>query len=143
MKIAKLFLVSFFSIMLFGCSTISQYSHYAYTQSVNLKVDSMNVMMEAVENYNIHENEVKELILKVEKSYEYEKGRPKNEITIKMWDKLKSPDKDLLGGFLKLWKQKGTLNQSFVEEKSKQIGKAFDEIIGLESGKIKKSDVSE
>lgn len=143
MKIVNVFLASVFSIMFFGCSTISQYSQYAYMQSVNLKVDSMNVMKEASENYGIHEGEIKELMTRVDKSFEYERGRQKNEITVKMWTKMKDPDKDLLGGFFRLWKQKDKLNQAFIEEKTKQVEKAFDEIIGLESGKIKKSEISE
>ena len=112
-------------------------------RSVNLKVDSMNLMAKAAEPYTGHVIDIENLATQVNKAYEYEKGRPKNEITVKMWEKLKDPNKDLLGGYFRLWKQKGILSQAFIDEKGIQIGKAFDEIIGLESGKIKKSDITE
>ena len=77
------------------------------------------------------------MMLRVEKAYEYEKGRPKNEITTQLWEMLIAPDKDLLGTFLKDWKEKGLLGAYLVGEKKKQIGSAFDKIIELESGKRK------
>jgi hypothetical protein len=36
-----------------------------------------------------------------------------------------------------MWKAKGSLSTTFVDEKKIQIGKAFDQIIALESGKQK------
>jgi len=38
---------------------------------------------------------------------------------------------------LKEWKEDGTLMPVYIERKKAQIGKAFDQIIQLESGKIK------
>ena len=135
MKLAKIATLVLFVV---GCASISQYSHYAYIQAVNLKVDSLNLMDNGVEEFSQHEKEVKDLTLNIEKAYQYEKGRPKNDETTKMWEILKSPDRDLLGGFFTLWKKQGKLNEMYIAEKKKQIEKAFDEIIGLESGKIKK-----
>jgi len=71
-----------------------------------------------------------------DKAYEYERGRPLNTDTIKQWDTLRDPNRDLLGGFLKEWKD-GKLLPVYVERKKAQIGTAFDQIIQLESGKIK------
>jgi DNA transposition AAA+ family ATPase len=50
---------------------------------------------------------------------------------------MKDPDKNLLGGFLKRWKEKDKLSAVFVDEAKRLISTGFDQIIGLESGKIK------
>lgn len=127
---------------LWACYSISLHDHYAYTQATSLKVDSLKLMNKAAEDFSKHEAEVDELLTRIEKAYEYEKARPKNVITTKMWEKLKDPEKNLLGGFLKFWQEKKTLSKTFVEEAKKTVSDAFDQIIGLESGKIKKSEVS-
>lgn len=75
--------------------------------------------------------------LELDKAYEYERGRPLNQDTIAQWDLLRDPNRDLLGGFLSEWKQDGPLKPVYIKRKKAQIGKAFDEIILLESGKIK------
>jgi len=55
-----------------------------------------------------------------------------------MWDLLLNTDGHLLGGFLKRWEDKSVLGVTFVNEEKKIISDAFDQIAGLESGKIKK-----
>jgi hypothetical protein len=127
---------------LWACYSISLFDHYAYTQSTGLKVDSLKLMNKATEDFSRHEAEVDDLLTRIEKAYEYEKARPKNVITTKMWEKLKDSEKNLLGGFLKFWQEKKTLSKTFVEEAKKTVSDAFDQIIGLESGKIKKSEVT-
>ena len=119
-----------------GCYTISLYDQYAYTQDVNLKVESLKVMAEAVESYTKHISEIVNITTEMEKCFEYEKGRPMNQITTNQWVIMKDPNRDLLGGFFKLWKQKDILDKEYIEHKSKDVGYAFDQIIGLESGKI-------
>ena len=142
MKIVKYMLLGCLAIGIIGCSTIAVHDQYAYTQAVNLKVDAQSIVGKGDKDYTTQEQGVNELMLNVEKAYEYEKGREKNAITTKMWEILLNPESDLLGGFIKRWKDEGKLNKAYVLEKQKQIGEAFDQIIGLESGKIKKSEVS-
>jgi len=79
-------------------------------------------------------------MMEVEKAYEYAKGRPKNEISAQQWEKLKDPDKNLLGGFIKRWMEKETLKKTFIQGAKGIVSDAFDTIIGLESGKIKPSE---
>lgn len=120
-----------------GCSSlIAEYDQVAYQQATSLKVDSLAVMDKAVEQYTEHENAINELNIKVEKAYEYAKGRPKNEIITKQWHILKDPDRHLLGGFIKLWKEKGQLSALLVSEAKGNVSLAYDQIIGLESGLI-------
>src|SRR5690348_18129703 len=66
--------------------TISVFDSYAYTQSTAVKVDVMNLMKKATETYTSQQTEVDALDTRLQKIYEYEKHRPKNGITLRMWD---------------------------------------------------------
>ena len=124
-------------VSFFGCATISSFDQYAYTQTTSLKVDVLNTMDLAVNEYKTQEATVQELQTKLQKVYEYEKNRPKNEITFNMWDMLLNPDGHLVGGFLKRWKTDGKLSKTFIDNDKKIVSDAFDQIAGLESHKIK------
>lgn len=124
-------------IITLSCASISLYSEVAYKQATSLKVESLAVMDIAVEEYADNKAKVESLEIKLNKAYEYAKGRPKNEISARQWQILIDPNRNLLGGFLKRWKQEGALSKIFVEEAKGIIVDAFDTIIGLESGKIK------
>jgi hypothetical protein len=120
-----------------ACATISTFDQYAYTQTTTLKVDALNTMTLATDEYAINEKSVQELQTNLQKIYEYEKNRPKNEINIQLWDKMIDTNGHLLGGFLKRWQNEKKLNAVFVQEEKKIVGEAFDQIAGLESHKIK------
>lgn len=122
-----------------GCRLISPYDHHAYTQTVSLKVESMFLMGKARDDCAKHKDAIENLSIKIETAYEYEKGRHKNEDTAEMWITLKDPDGALLGEFIRLWEKQGKLSERYIAEKKKQVGQAFDEIIGLETGKPKPS----
>lgn len=127
-------------LSLYACSYIAPYSHFAYQQATSLKVEALALMDKASEPYANHEKEIKELETKIEKAYEYAKGRPKNEHSTKQWQILKNPNRNLLGGFIKRWQEKSTLSKKFIEEAKRLVADAFDTISGLESGKIKKGE---
>lgn len=120
-----------------SCSTISTYDQAAYEHATSAKVDTLALMDKATGNYGDYQKDVDAVTTVLEKAYEYDLGRPKNSITAAQWKILLDPDRNLVGGFLKTWKNKGSLSPTFVTEKKKQIGDAFDQIIGLESGKLK------
>ena len=121
-----------------ACATISSFDQYAYTRTTSLKVDALNTLSLATGEYATNEKAVQELQTNLQKAYEYEKNRPKNEITLNMWDLLLNPEGHLLGGFIKRWQNEKKLNAVFIQEEKKLIGEAFDQIAGLESHKIKK-----
>jgi hypothetical protein len=123
-----------------GCA-ISPYSETAYQNATSLKVDSLNLVDKAVEDYSAHQSEVADLSTKLQKAYEYAKGLPNNEIVTQQWQIMLAPDRHLLGGLLKEWKEQSKLSSVFVTEEKGQISDGFDQIIGLESGKVKPSDV--
>ena len=132
----------FVTLLSAGCaSLIARYDRVAYQQATSLKVDALSIMDKAVERYSDHEASVYELKINIEKAYEYANGRPKNEIVTRQWEILKDPDRHLLGGFVIRWKNQGQLSEAFVREAKGNIAKAFDQIIGLESGLLKPKDI--
>ncbi len=100
-------------------------------------------MDKATSGYDEHQKEIEALVNELDKAYEYDRGRQLNKITVAQWDILRDPNRNLVGGFLKIWKAKGSLSATFIAEKKKQIGDAFDQIIQLESGKLKSTKVPE
>lgn len=131
------FLLVLLNIFLFaGCTPlISQFDATAYRDATSLKVDSLLIMTEGTTPYNLHEKEVAKLKVKLAKAYEYVKGIPHNEISTRMWKKMLDPNRFLLGGFLKHWKNKGSLDAVFVQDEKKQVSEGFDKIICLEVNK--------
>jgi len=139
--LSYLMAVLLLAIVLFsGCKTISGFDQYAYTQGTALKVDALNIMTKATESFTSQQAAIDDVTTRIEKAYEYEKHRPVNSITVKMWELLKNPDRNLFGGFLKRWKEKSTLSATFINEAKIQVAQAFDLIVELESEKIKPAD---
>jgi hypothetical protein len=123
--------------LLSACSLIAHYDQVAYEHATSAKVDTLALMDKATGSYSDHQKDVDALGIELDKAYEYDRGRSLNKITVAQWDILRDPNGNLVGGFLKMWKAKGSLGATFVSEKKIQIGKAFDQIIALESGKQK------
>jgi len=126
-----------------ACVSISSFDQYAYAQTTSIKVDALNLMDLAKEDYSLHQLSVRDFQTKLRKVYEYERNRPKNDITLKLWDKLLDPEGHLLGGFLIRWEDEKVLNETFITEEKKLIDQAFDQIAGLESKKIKSTDIAQ
>ena len=129
-------------LVLAGCSTISKFDQYAYSQTTAIKVDVLNVMSHATDSFVVHANEVLNIQTEIEKMYEYEKNRPKNTISEKMWMVLRDSTGHLFGGFVARWKKEGKLDEVFVRESQSLIGSSFDQVSQLESGKIKPQQVT-
>jgi hypothetical protein len=140
MKIKTHLIYCFIAILCFsGCSPlIANYDQYSYTQTTSLKVDAVNLMGEATEDYKQHEAEVKLITTNIQKLMEYEKHLAKNEITTGLWKTLSDTSGNLFGGFIKDWKQKHTLKPAIILFKQQQISEGFDKIIYLETQKIHK-----
>jgi outer membrane murein-binding lipoprotein Lpp len=137
------FIILFFALVLFGCVTTARFDQHVYIQTTSAKVDALNVMDLATEDYSSHQLEVKQVITNIEKTYEYERNRKNNEITIKLWNKLKDTSGHLFGGFVKRWKNEMKLRPVFIQESKKQVSEAFDIIAQLESKKIKPKQVKD
>jgi hypothetical protein len=124
-----------------GCALTAPYDQYVYAQTTGLKVDALKLMDRAERPYNSQLEAIEKFTDQWDKLYEYEVHRRKNGIRIAMWDLLRNPDKHLMGGFLSRWKKDSTLNPVFISEARIQVGKAFDELSELESGKITPKDL--
>lgn len=125
-----------------ACSPkISFFDQYAYTQVTSIKVDALDLMSKATDNFPVHENEVKAVDITIRKMIEYERHRPNDSITLKQWKKLYDPKKYLYGGFINRWRQKNKLDATFIADQQNLIGQAFDQIAELESGKLKPKEV--
>lgn len=133
--------IVFVTLLATACSTVSVYSPEAYKQAVDLKIESLNLMSFATASYQDYQEEVDFLKTELKKAFEFAKGRPNNEISTQQWEILIDEDRNLLGGFLKRWKDENILSQMFVDEMQMIVSDAFDTIIGLESGKINPSEL--
>lgn len=134
------------TMVLFGvsaCSTISSYDQIAYQNATSAKAETLAVMSKATNSYSSETKSIQDLQLTLSKAYEYDKGRPLNQITIRMWDILLDPNRDLLGGFLRDWKADNIESETFIDHKKQQIAEGFDIISGLESAKMNASDAKE
>ena len=141
--IYPLFIIPVFILFLQSCAPTASFSEPAYRQAVQLKVDALELMDKATDGYSNHKSEVDSFKHKLNFAYEYAKGRRNNEITVKQWEIMINPDRNLIGGFLRIWKEDLLLSPVFVKEAKDVIEDAFDTIIGLESGKIKSSNINE
>lgn len=119
-----------------GCAITAPYDQQVYSQTTGLKVDALKLMDKATKAYDSQSEAISNFTDKWDKLYEYELHRAKNDIRISMWNLLRDPDKNLMGGFLKRWKTESTLSETFINEAKIQVGKAFDQLAELESGKI-------
>ncbi|WP_337966808.1 hypothetical protein [uncultured Flavobacterium sp.] len=144
MKLSKLKLASFLIVLLFTITSCistktALYDQYSYQKTTELKVETIKLMNVANQPYNLHKEEVQNLLLDLDKLAEYEKNKPNNEITFAMWKVLNDKEKNLLAGFLKRWETKGILSQAFLEESKKQVLDALDLLIQYEIKKDKES----
>jgi len=131
------FLSLLFLFLCSSCSTISKFDHYAYSQATSIKVDALSLMDSATQHYHLQQQAVTNVMISINKIYEYEKNRPKNTISAKMWAMIKDTSGNLYGAFIRRWRQDGRLDTVFIRESKLLIGQSFDQISQLESGKIK------
>jgi hypothetical protein len=133
--------------LLSACTTITGYDQYAYATATGLKVDTLNLVGVATESYASHAKEIADLTVRLDKAYEYDRGRPMNQKSVQLWEYLlftkpDDPDSGVYQRFIQLWKTQGRLSAGAVALKKKTLSRDFDRIIGLESGKIKPGELN-
>ncbi len=142
-KKPPLILVIFPILFLISCAAITNYDPTSYKNATDIKAESLLLMDKAIDPPNtLAMARIEDLRVKLSQAYEYEAGKEgPNQITVKQWKILNDPEGGLLGGFLKRWEgTQGTetgLKPGFVEEAKDQVKDAFDQIIKLESAKVK------
>ena len=123
--------------LLFACSTIATFDQVAYDKATGAKAEALALMDKATDSYSAHVKEIESVSLTIDKAYEYDRGRMLNAITVQQWQILRDPGRNLFGGFLRRWREKGSLRPDYIAEKKPDIAEAFDQITGLEIGKRK------
>jgi hypothetical protein len=126
----------FILLLISGCS-VPIYDQYEYEFATSLKAEALHIMSKATEQFSLHKETVEELKLNLEKAYQYSAGRKNNEISSEQWKIIKDPDRNSLGGFLKRWEAKQSLDVNFIEEAKGLVSDGFDTIIAYEGEKAK------
>jgi hypothetical protein len=123
-----------------SCATISRFDQYAYAQTTSLKVDALSLMGSATDSFPVHAAEAAQVQTTLNKLVEYEKNRPKNAITEKMWSLMSDSTGHLYAGFMSRWEKEGRLDTAFIRISKDLVGQSFDQISQLESGKIRSAN---
>jgi len=136
MKTLKNSIIAFFTVVLLsGCASL--YDPVTHAETVNTKTTALNLMDQSTDAFSNHTTEVAQFKQKLAERLNYEKAKKKNEITTKMWEVFNNDNK-LIKSYLKLWEEKGTLSQFFIDEAKPQISEAFDLLIEYEDKKDRK-----
>ena len=136
-RVRLAFLLFFLSAL--GCALITGYDPTSYKIATDLKAEALLLIEKAKDPPGPHAAEIDGLRLRLRQAYEYERGKgDRNRFTAEQWAILSDPNGALLGGFLKKWETENRgQSPAFLEGVSKNIEQAFDEIIKLESRKVK------
>lgn len=142
--IRKSLFVMAFVLVLSSCQSLKTaiFDQYSYQQAISIKVESLNLMDDGTQPYDVFEVEVEDMLLELQKMVEYEKNKPDNEVSYAMWKVLANKDKNLLAGFFKRWKDDGQLSEGFTNEAKLQISEALDLIIKYEAQKNKTNETN-
>ena len=114
---------------------IVNYDPVTYKSLTDLKAETMLFFTEMAPTKPYAENTAKfeDFKLKVEKIYEYEKGKKLNNDTIAQVTEIRS----MINDMMTLYKQQDHLSEFYVKEKKNQMEKAFDMAIATENSKMK------
>lgn len=128
------------SIPLFtgGCiaSKMVPFDSEAFTKGQRIKDAAVELIGMSTNDYSASEGRVSEFQSMIDSQIEMETARgEKNQKTVDMWNLLMNPNENLMGGFLKRWKDKGQLSPTFVNELKPLISRNIDKILSLESKK--------
>jgi hypothetical protein len=111
------------------------FDQYSYQKGTELKVDALNLMDKATMSYDSQKTAIDTFDAELAKMLEYQKNRDNNTISYAMWKMMANPDKNFIAGFLKRWKEKGTLSSFFINEAKGQVTEALDLILQYEGKK--------
>lgn len=133
-KTALLILFSFF---LSSCVSMSPQDPVAIKNATDIKIEIEILMQKAVEPYANHAKQAEFVELRGLQALEYARAKDNNSQTVMQWELLMDTKRNLLGGFLKEWKdQEVGLNSFFILGVKKNIFSSIDKIIKLEKAKL-------
>lgn len=118
--------------LLSGCATITKFDQNSYNAAQELKAEALATMAHPTPTM------VDGLRARLDAQVAYEAGKGKaNAISAAQWKLLGRTDGHLLGGWIKEYRAGQVMSPAYVEEKQAQVGRAFDEILKLEGGKLR------
>lgn len=123
--------------LLAGCiHLVSYYDSQSYKNLTDLKASASILFDNLAQDPtgNGVKTELDSFRLDLEKAYEYEKGKDKNQDTIVQVSTIR----DIYDGLLQLLKTQGKLSAVYIGEKKTQVMDAFDIAIKTEKEKIEK-----
>jgi hypothetical protein len=124
-------------LLVTSCASLrtAAFDQYSYQKGTEIKVDATRLMDKATMQYDSQTAAIVNLETELDKMVEYEKNKPDNQISYAMWKMIADPNKKFIGGFLKLWKEKGTVGSFFITEAKGQIVEALDLVLQYEGKK--------
>lgn len=136
-KTSLLVVILFYLISFFSCNSLKTavYDQYSYQQDISLKIETKNLLRHGTEEFSLYEDKIEGLLMEMEKMEEYEKNKPDNIISYKMWQLMTDVDKNSVAGLFKKWKENQQLSPAFLKEATQQISEAFDALIKYEISK--------
>ncbi|MGH6923588.1 MAG: hypothetical protein ACRED5_07595 [Propylenella sp.] len=127
------------AVALSACQTalrgLAPFDPLAVQRTAEIKVETESLMRQSGERFSRHASEVDDLTKKVEAAFEVARATPNNQFVAQQWAIMKDPEGGLYGGFMKRWREGGTIGDAFREEKTAQIARGFDLILCLENAK--------
>ncbi|UKJ07159.1 hypothetical protein [Solitalea lacus] len=124
-------------LIISSCSPlIASYNEHVYRELTSLKVETNALIGKATNDYTNPETEIEQLDKDLQKLHEYIKGLPKNAETTKMMDIMINGD-GRWEGIKKVWKSSGKLSKAATGEFQAEIAEGFNDMLQLESRKIK------
>ncbi len=121
-----------------GCvaSKMVPFDAMAFSKGQTIKNAAVELIGMSTNDYSASEGRVNEFQHMVDTQIETETARgEKNQKSVDMWKLLMNPNQNLMGGFLKRWKDKGKLSSTFVNEIKPLVSRNIDKILSLESKK--------
>ena len=124
-------------LLVTSCASLKKavFDQFSYQKGTEIKVDALRLMDKSSTQYSSQTVAIEHLETELAKIVEYEKNKPENKISYAMWKMMANPDKKFIAGYLKMWKEKGTVSPVFITEAKGQVTEALDLILQYEGKK--------
>ena len=120
-------------VLLASCGPlIGAFNEQAYRNATDLKARSVALIAKSDEPYRQYRTAAEDLLLDIDKAYEYSAGLPRNTTSAKQWDLLRDPDNNFIAGAIRAWRRQGQMSEVFAAEFARATARHFDYIICLE-----------
>lgn len=132
----RLSIIKFSLLLLASCASIAGHDNVAVLIATDAKVDADELIKSATVPASEKSEEIEKIKLDCKKAYEYSRMKSNNNISAKQWQIMISPDRKMLGGFIKMWEERGRgFSEAYLLEVRDVVAAGFDEIIKLENAK--------